>query len=117
MGGGSRMAGRRGRESVGKGKWKKPMTTEGSDELFCSSAHSIPTPPGKLGISNLKIRLLCRRSILDKAWHRKFSEASRSLLNFHSLKECLVYVIIFFPALQPDIKLLRERGVEHFASQ
>ena len=57
---------------------------------------------------------LCRRSILDPAWHEKFPEASRSLLNFESLKEFLVYASILFPALRDDINFLRKKGVDHF---
>ena len=40
---------------------------------------------------------LCRRSILDPAWHKQWPIASRSLLNFDSLSEFLVYAGICFP--------------------
>jgi hypothetical protein len=55
---------------------------------------------------------LCRRSILDPAWHKQWPIASQSLLNFDSLSEFLVYAGICFPDLQPDIAMLREKGVD-----
>mmetsp|Transcript_36543 Transcript_36543/g.62235 ORF Transcript_36543/g.62235 Transcript_36543/m.62235 type:complete len:403 (-) Transcript_36543:303-1511(-) len=46
---------------------------------------------------NIKRMGLCRQSLLDDNWHKYYNEASRSLLNFPSLKECLIYISVLFP--------------------
>ena len=60
---------------------------------------------------------LCRRSLIEHEWHKRFGDASGSLMNFNSFDEFLVYAGIFFPELRPDIRLLKKRGAEYFVKK
>ena len=61
---------------------------------------------GLLTDDELKHLGLSRRSVIDKNWHGKFLLASRCLLNFDTLSECLVYACTLFPELKPEIESL-----------
>ena len=61
---------------------------------------------GPLTDDELKHLGISRRSVLDKNWHGKFPLASRCLLNFDTLSECLLYVCTLFPELKPEIESL-----------
>ena len=60
---------------------------------------------------------LSRRSVLDKNWHGKFPLASRCLLNFDTLLECLLYACTLFPELKPEIESLEKLGAKTYASK
>ncbi|KAL7490837.1 hypothetical protein ACHAWT_000358 [Skeletonema menzelii] len=71
------------------------------------------------GISEdeLKRMGLCRQSLLDRAWHALHDKASRSLLNFESFDECIVYISVLFPQLRKEIASLKQVGAKQYVNR
>ena len=69
-----------------------------------------------LSTSEIKHLGLCRQSIIDKEWHEHFPLASRSLLNFESLSECLLYVSVLFPNLETEVQSLEKLGARKYVA-
>lgn len=81
-------------------------------ELRNAEKQSSAVAPEDVDLSDSDISRMgmCRRSLLDHQWHKKWKDAARSLFNFESFDECLIYIGVFFPRLRNDIKRLKAHG-------
>ncbi len=98
------------KDSLGAKKKKtkkyKTQIKRSSEDLSTADSRSSSSDKPPLSYDDVANLGLCRRLLLDTAWHHRWPNTYRSLLNFGSLDEFLVYISIFFPGLRPNIKLL-----------
>ena len=97
-------------------KKKKLKTLHQQSRRKAKSPANTPNDDGTTSAYDLAQMGICRRSILDSAWHAHWKVASRSLLNFHSLNECLVYISLLFPGLAKEVKKLQDVGAKEYVT-